>query len=873
MTNRHKKDVRFIRAFLEAKTKDGARNIIATHILYEYSRDDYTFLLTNWEHTNTIHWIAARLLEIGEGTSEAEAAGRVVEALEAAHGVSCDVKERWAAWLAAPAGFEDVWSASVKAYEASVNASLPALNSPTTAQIDALTRIMCSKSFGDALDIVKYLPSEIIKLEVIGDLVELNQYFADEEALRVIRSATKYLDDNKSSSSLENARLEAVKAWNNTADVLVISDRRMAAKILHDPFRWTWGVAGAPVIPPADASDPGPVPTPAQVDALTKVMCAPTASNAAEIGNKMIGELGLTDAGFTIIAELLDINKVMDPNVFKETVSEAVKYLEYHGSPELESPKNYAKNIWGRLLRLFDDVTVNVRERMLDDPWKFVWTAGVPLMSDAKKDTAIDKGIECLLRVLLSGSRTRACRMFRFHTQDMENISHKLLNDLCKEGISEYFINPSSLDAASELLKDNTLNKSRGFQLSLGMLTINNKTDKQYIRTIIAEVTNYISELADDGDMRAARARTRWDAFIQKLPRIEKVKAGWKCDIWLAFKQVVANNTNNETYELEAFADEIERKSQFPQREILIDDKDDGAKYADPIVKTTKFVIHGIGNEESSQGKDCKRVLSRIVAKPVPLVVAPDDLSAARKELTGDAPHAARTIDVLLSDLRPGRPVRIRPTILLGPPGSGKSRLVRHLGEVLGVRVSRFDGSGSSDNAFGGTPRRWSSGEPCFPIVAIMSANIANPIVMIDEVDKAGTSVYNGSLVNSLLPMLEQETAKRFADPYVQDEVDLSAVSYIMTANDDKGLPAPLRDRCRILRVPEPSDEHVEALVVSVVRDLVEESGDDERSVEPLAADEIEIVRKLLGERRSVRRIREIVERLLAGRERLATRH
>jgi hypothetical protein len=857
MTNRYEKDLRFIRAFLEAKTKDGARNIIATHILYEYSRDDYTFLLTNWENTGTIPWIAARMLEVDEGMSESEVVCRVIDALGVASGVPKDVRHRWSLWLCNPCGFDDIWAASTKMLPSAAE------QTPTVEQIDALTRIMCAKSFNDALDILKHLPGENIKIEVIGDLVELNQYFADEEALRVIRNAIKYLNDNKSSSPLENARLEAIKTWNNVADTLAISDRRMAAKILHDPFRWAWDWVGAPTLPPADVQ--GPVPTQDQVDALTRVMHAANAKSASEIGNRLIVELGLIDAGFVIISELLDINRVMDPHVFKETISEAVKYLEHTGSHELEASRKHTKRMWGHLLRLFDTVTVHVREQMLNDPWQFVWTGGTSITP-----TVEDPGMECLLRVLLSGSRTRACRMFRWHTQDFGGIPAKLLADLCEEASAQYFVHHASVDAAYELMKDNTLNKSRGFQLALALLAISNKRDTQYIRTVIVEATNYISKIADDGDARASRARSRWDAFIRQVSFVEKVESGWKGDIWLARREIVESN---ETKETDTDIDEIERKSQFQRGEIVIDPRDGKAYYADPVVKTTKVVIHGVGNEESSQGKDAKRVLSRIVAKPIPLVTAPDDLGKVRAELVGDAPHASRAIDVLLADLRPGRPVRIRPTILLGPPGSGKSRLVRHLGEVLGLRVSRYDGSGSSDNAFGGTPRRWSSGEPCFPIVAIMSANIANPIVMIDEVDKAGTSVHNGSLVNSLLPVLEQETAKRFPDPYVQDDVDLSAVSYLLTANNDTALPAPLKDRCRILRIPEPGEEHIEALVTSVLRDLVEEAGDDERMVEPLASDEVEIVRKLLGERRSVRRLREIVERLLQGRERLATRH
>jgi ATP-dependent Lon protease len=143
---------------------------------------------------------------------------------------------------------------------------------------------------------------------------------------------------------------------------------------------------------------------------------------------------------------------------------------------------------------------------------------------------------------------------------------------------------------------------------------------------------------------------------------------------------------------------------------------------------------------------------------------------------------------------------------------------------------------------------------------------------MIDEVDKASTSMYNGRLGMSLLPFLEAETSRRYADPYIMADVDLSAVSYIMTANDDTCLPAPLRDRCRVLRIPEPGREHVPALAASVARDIAREAGEDDRMA-VLTADEVEIVGRLLGERPSVRRLRAVVERVIAARERSATRH
>jgi ATP-dependent Lon protease len=157
-------------------------------------------------------------------------------------------------------------------------------------------------------------------------------------------------------------------------------------------------------------------------------------------------------------------------------------------------------------------------------------------------------------------------------------------------------------------------------------------------------------------------------------------------------------------------------------------------------------------------------------------------------------------------------------------------------------------------------------------VSVIKAAEIANPIVLIDEVDKCGTGTSNGSLTRALLPMLESETAQRYPDPYIQSAVNLSHVSFIMTANDDTVLPHALRDRLRILRMPRIEIEHVPAVAAGIVMDLAAERGLDGRWVKPLDGDEIEIAQRLLADG-SARRLRAIVERLLAVRESGAMRH
>jgi ATP-dependent Lon protease len=117
-----------------------------------------------------------------------------------------------------------------------------------------------------------------------------------------------------------------------------------------------------------------------------------------------------------------------------------------------------------------------------------------------------------------------------------------------------------------------------------------------------------------------------------------------------------------------------------------------------------------------------------------------------RNVLVFEFPYAVDVIDLALTDLVGRLTIRLRPLLLIGDPGGVKSRFARQLGEALRLSVWRTDGSRADGAVFGGTDRRWSSAEPCHPFLAVARGKIANPLVLIDEIEKAATrSDYGGS--------------------------------------------------------------------------------------------------------------------------------
>jgi ATP-dependent Lon protease len=255
----------------------------------------------------------------------------------------------------------------------------------------------------------------------------------------------------------------------------------------------------------------------------------------------------------------------------------------------------------------------------------------------------------------------------------------------------------------------------------------------------------------------------------------------------------------------------------------------------------------------------------------LPLVVA-KDVAGVRRTLLAEYPHAATAIDLLLRDLREGEPVRVKPFVLVGPPGNGKSRLIRRLGDLLGLGVYRFDGGSSSDGVgYGGTPRGWGDSTPCVPARAVQQFQQANVICMIDELEKACASPRNGELFTVLLAHLERETASRFRDASLDAELDLSHVVHASTANSTVDLPAPLKDRYRLINVPAPRLADLPALAANVLRELAAETG-EQGFVWPLASDELDVI-AAAWKGFSIRKLQKIVSATIEARNEHAMRH
>ena len=148
--------------------------------------------------------------------------------------------------------------------------------------------------------------------------------------------------------------------------------------------------------------------------------------------------------------------------------------------------------------------------------------------------------------------------------------------------------------------------------------------------------------------------------------------------------------------------------------------------------------------------------------------------------------------------------IELPPMLLLGSPGIGKTHFARRLAELLGTGFGFVPMSSLTAGwVLSGASSQWKNAKPGKVFDTFLNGDYANPVIVVDELDKASSDGQYDPL-GALYELLESQTATRFVDEFVELPIDASGAVWLATANDAARVPEPLLNRLTVYEIDAP---------------------------------------------------------------------
>jgi len=249
----------------------------------------------------------------------------------------------------------------------------------------------------------------------------------------------------------------------------------------------------------------------------------------------------------------------------------------------------------------------------------------------------------------------------------------------------------------------------------------------------------------------------------------------------------------------------------------------DWVRVWDPVVVRKAVELHnsacGFADKETRE-RDAGVFRKMLTDGPWRRCVRPADTAAVIRTLRNQAPQMGDAIqhlaDCLTLAAASRQPLRIPPLLLAGTPGCGKSHFATGLADVLGVPLHAFDMSMAQTNSvLHGSDRHWANTRPGVLWDMVVLGQAANPVVVLDELDKVTRRPGSYDPAGPLHAALEPGTARCTRDQSMGIVFDASHVIYVATCNSLTGLPDSLLSRFKLIMCSEPDAR--EALVLAQV--------------------------------------------------------
>jgi ATP-dependent Lon protease len=172
-----------------------------------------------------------------------------------------------------------------------------------------------------------------------------------------------------------------------------------------------------------------------------------------------------------------------------------------------------------------------------------------------------------------------------------------------------------------------------------------------------------------------------------------------------------------------------------------------------------------------------------------------------------------------------GDALEITPLLLLGPPGVGKTHFARELSQLLGTGMGFISMSSMTAGwVLSGASSQWKGARPGKVFETLVDGQYANPVMVVDEIDKAGGEHAYDPL-GALYSLLEHDTAHNFTDEFADVSIDASQVIWVATANDARSIPEPILNRMNVYEVMAPDRDAARHIAAKLYRGIRADHG------------------------------------------------
>lgn len=249
-----------------------------------------------------------------------------------------------------------------------------------------------------------------------------------------------------------------------------------------------------------------------------------------------------------------------------------------------------------------------------------------------------------------------------------------------------------------------------------------------------------------------------------------------------------------------------------------------------PVFKSEQALalLKNLGRGDADDKARLDRIYKELVQRGSTLrdIARPRSLKPL-EELAAKQPHMKEVVHFVMAQInlarRSQKPVRLQPMLLAGEAGVGKTHFVQALAKALSttIHIQQLD-SDITSSFLMGSDRKWGNSQHGMLFENVVLGQHANPVIVLDELDKSQRNLSYGSPLTSLYSVLEPLSARCVRDISLMFSFDASQVTWIATANNALLLDQPLRSRFREFHIMPPSASDCLALAAEVMRAAIQ---------------------------------------------------